>query len=171
MKRPVGLGRGMATLIPNDIIWSGNLWDIPVVYAISAAQAGDKETIRRLAGATLDSTLRDRDAIIPIDSAEVRAFTQDSDSVVVGFGSATGQASATVAAETALSAQLMTETIATAQSVILAIQGGSNLGLPDIQAITNVVQERTTPTANLIIGVAKSDSLNDEIRVTILAAK
>jgi cell division protein FtsZ len=57
-----------------------------------------------------------------------------------------------------------------AQGVLLSIQGGSNLGLYEINDAAKLVEEAVHPDANIIFGAVIDDSLGDEVRVTVIAA-
>jgi len=54
--------------------------------------------------------------------------------------------------------------------VLLSIQGGSNLGIFEINDAARLVQEAVHPEANIIFGAVIDDTLCDEVRVTVIAA-
>ncbi len=54
--------------------------------------------------------------------------------------------------------------------MLLSIQGGSNLGLYEINDAARLVAEAVHPDANIIFGAVIDDSLGDEVRVTVIAA-
>jgi cell division protein FtsZ len=53
---------------------------------------------------------------------------------------------------------------------LLSIQGGSNLGIFEINDAARLVQEAVHPEANIIFGAVIDDTLGDEVRVTVIAA-
>src|SRR5699024_188587 len=53
---------------------------------------------------------------------------------------------------------------------LLAIQGGSDLGLHEVSEAARLVQEAAHPDANIIFGSVIDDALGDEVRVTVIAA-
>ncbi|SEC28864.1 FtsZ family, C-terminal domain, partial [Paramicrobacterium humi] len=57
-----------------------------------------------------------------------------------------------------------------AHGVLLSIQGGSNLGIFEINDAARLVQEAVHPEANIIFGAVIDDTLGDEVRVTVIAA-
>src|SRR5699024_11535117 len=57
-----------------------------------------------------------------------------------------------------------------AYGVLLAIQGGSDLGLHEVSEAARLVQEAAHPDANIIFGSVIDDALGDEVRVTVIAA-
>ena len=57
-----------------------------------------------------------------------------------------------------------------AHGVLLSIQGGSNLGIFEINDAAQLVKEAAHPEANIIFGTVIDDTLGDEVRVTVIAA-
>lgn len=54
--------------------------------------------------------------------------------------------------------------------MLLSIQGGTDMGLFEINEAARMVQEVAHPEANIIFGAVISDNLGDEVRVTVIAA-
>ena len=54
--------------------------------------------------------------------------------------------------------------------MLLSIQGGSNLGIFEINDAAQLVKEAAHPEANIIFGTVIDDTLGDEVRVTVIAA-
>ncbi|MDQ2851280.1 MAG: cell division protein FtsZ, partial [Actinomycetota bacterium] len=81
-----------------------------------------------------------------------------------------GEDRAVQAAEYAISSPLLEASIDGAQGVLLSIQGGSDLGLFEINEAAKLVQEAAHPEANIIFGAVIDDALGDEVRVTVIAA-
>src|SRR5699024_12776498 len=65
---------------------------------------------------------------------------------------------------------LLEASIDGAYGVLLAIQGGSDLGLHEVSEAARLVQEAAHPDANIIFGSVIDDALGDEVRVTVIAA-
>ncbi len=57
-----------------------------------------------------------------------------------------------------------------AHGVLLSIQGGSDLGLFEINEAAQLVANSAAPDANIIFGAVIDDALGDEVRVTVIAA-
>jgi cell division protein FtsZ len=57
-----------------------------------------------------------------------------------------------------------------ARGVLISIQGGSNLGIFEINDAAELVRESVHPEANIIFGAVIDDTLGDEVRVTVIAA-
>ena len=88
----------------------------------------------------------------------------------MGIGSARGAERAIKATEMAVSSPLLDQTIDGAHGVLLSIQGGSNLGIHEINEAASLITEHVHPDANVIFGMSIDDSLGDEVRVTVIAA-
>jgi cell division protein FtsZ len=95
---------------------------------------------------------------------------QGAGSALMGIGSARGDDRAVQAAELAISSPLLEASIDGAHGVLLSIQGGSDLGLFEINEAARLVQEAAHPEANIIFGAVIDDALGDEVRVTVIAA-
>ena len=108
--------------------------------------------------------------LINLDFADVKAVMQGAGSALMGIGSARGDDRAVQAAELAISSPLLEASIDGAHGVLLSIQGGSDLGLFEINEAARLVQEAAHPEANIIFGTVIDDALGDEVRVTVIAA-
>ena len=95
---------------------------------------------------------------------------QGAGSALMGIGSASGEDRAVKAAELAIASPLLEASIDGAHGVLLSIQGGSDLGLFEINEAARLVQEVAHPDANIIFGAVIDDALGDEARVTVIAA-
>jgi cell division protein FtsZ len=70
----------------------------------------------------------------------------------------------------AISSPLLEASIDGAHGVLLSIQGGSDLGLFEINEAAQLVANSAAPDANIIFGAVIDDALGDEVRVTVIAA-
>ena len=91
-------------------------------------------------------------------------------SALMGIGSARGEDRARAAAEMAVSSPLLEASIDGAHGVLLSIAGGSDLGLFEVSAAANLIQNAAHEDANIIFGTVIDDALGDEVRVTVIAA-
>ncbi|HLP22922.1 MAG TPA: cell division protein FtsZ [Microbacteriaceae bacterium] len=108
--------------------------------------------------------------LINVDFADVKSVMQGAGTALMGIGAARGADRAIKAAELAVASPLLEASIDGAQGVLLSIQGGSNLGIFEINDAAKLVQEAVHPEANIIFGTVVDDSLGDEVRVTVIAA-
>src|SRR5690606_3232213 len=105
-----------------------------------------------------------------LDFADVKSVMQGAGSALMGIGSSRGADRAIKAAELAVASPLLEASIDGAHGVLLSVQGGSNLGIFEINDAARLVQEAVHPEANIIFGAVIDDTLGDEVRVTVIAA-
>ena len=108
--------------------------------------------------------------LINVDFADVKSVMQGAGSALMGIGASRGADRAIKAAELAVASPLLEASIDGAHGVLLSIQGGSNLGIFEINDAARLVQEAVHPEANIIFGAVIDDTLGDEVRVTVIAA-
>jgi len=106
---------------------------------------------------------------INLDFADVSAIMKDAGRAHMGVGSATGRDKAEQAAMAAVASPLLESSINGAMGVLINITGSSDLGLDDVEIAASIVQEAANPEANIIFGSAFDDTLQDEMRVTVIA--
>ncbi|MEW6049133.1 MAG: cell division protein FtsZ, partial [Bacillota bacterium] len=108
--------------------------------------------------------------LINLDFADVRTIMSSAGSALMGIGRASGSEDRAVkAARAAVSSPLLEASIQGARGILLNITGSSNLGLFEVNEAAQVVIEAADPEANVIFGAVIDDSLNDEVRVTVIA--
>ena len=108
--------------------------------------------------------------LINLDFADVKSVMQGAGTALMGIGAARGEDRAVQAAEMAISSPLLEASIDGAHGVLLSVQGGSDLGLLEVNEAARLVQEAAHPEANIIFGTVIDDALGDEVRVTVIAA-
>lgn len=107
--------------------------------------------------------------LINLDFADVRTIMTDAGSALMGIGRATGDDRAVKAAKHAITSPLLEASIEGARGILLNITGSSNLGLFEVNEAAEIIAEAADPDANIIFGAVIDDSLEDEIRVTVIA--
>ncbi|MEY4457896.1 MAG: cell division protein FtsZ [Actinomycetota bacterium] len=138
--------------------------------AISAPEAFAIADEVLLSGVQGISDLITNPGLINLDFADVRSVMQDAGTALMGIGSARGAERAVKATEAAIASPLLDTTIDGAHGVLLSIQGGSNLGIHEINEAASLITEVVHPDANVIFGMSIDDTLGDEVRVTVIAA-
>ncbi len=151
-------------VIPNDRLLSISDRGISVLDAFRTA---DQVLLSGVQGIT---DLITTPGLINLDFADVKSVMQGAGSALMGIGSARGEDRAVCAAEMAISSPLLEASVDGAHGVLLSIQGGSDLGLFEINEAARLVQEAAHPDANIIFGAVIDDALGDEVRVTVIAA-
>ena len=105
---------------------------------------------------------------INLDFADVSAVMKDG-RAHMGVGRAAGKDKAEAAAKMAISSPLLETSINGARGVLINVTGSMDIGLEEVETAANLVQEAAHPDANIIFGAAFDDSLEDELRVTVIA--
>lgn len=107
---------------------------------------------------------------INVDFADVRTIMKDRGIAVLGTGCAAGENRAQEATKQAISSPLLENmSIKGAQGILFNIAGGKDLGLHEISQAASLVYEQAHEDANIILGSVIDESLQDEVRVTIIA--
>ena len=106
---------------------------------------------------------------INLDFADVTCIMKDAGFAHMGVGRAAGKGKAEEAARQAVASPLMETSINGARGVLINITGSEDMGLEDVEAAANLVQEAAHPEANIIFGATFDESMQDEIRVTVIA--
>ena len=107
--------------------------------------------------------------LINADFADVKTIMTNAGSALMGIGTAKGEGGAKAAAEAAIKSPLLEASIEGAQGVLFNITGGKELSLFDVTEASNIITEAVDPNANIIFGAVIDESLEDEIRVTVIA--
>ena len=115
------------------------------------------------------SELITRTNTINLDFADVRTIMKDKGIAHMGIGIGTGENRAIDAAKHAISSPLLETTISGATGVLLSIMGDASLSLNEINEAAYLVHEAVSPDANIIFGAGVDESLDDEVRITIIA--
>ncbi|MGW1677834.1 cell division protein FtsZ [Saccharopolyspora sp. NPDC002376] len=151
-------------VIPNDRLLQ--LGDIGVSL-MDAFRSADEVLLSGVQGIT---DLITTPGLINLDFADVKSVMSGAGSALMGIGAAAGEGRAVQAAQKAINSPLLEASMEGAHGVLLAIAGGSDLGLFEINESASLVQESAHPEANIIFGTVIDDSLGDEVRVTVIAA-
>ena len=115
------------------------------------------------------SELINLEQFINLDFADVTSVMAHSGLAHMGIGSATGKDKAQEAANMAIASPLLETSIKGATGVILSFWVSPDVGLEDIDVAANMVINECNPDVNLIFGVGFDESLEDEMRITIIA--
>ena len=115
------------------------------------------------------SELINLEQFINLDFADVTSVMAHSGLAHMGIGSATGKEKAQEAASMAIASPLLETSIKGATGVILSFWVSPDVGLEDIDVAANMVINECNPDVNLIFGVGFDESLEDEMRITIIA--
>jgi cell division protein FtsZ len=151
-------------VIPNDRLKLVS--DARITLANAFSEADD--VLRR--GVQSISDLINVPGFINIDFADVTSVLADSGVAYMGMGRANGKDKAQIAANMAITSPLLETSIKGAKGVIISISASADVGLEDVDLASTMIANECNPDASVIWGVAFDPELEDEMRITIIAA-
>jgi cell division protein FtsZ len=107
--------------------------------------------------------------LINLDFADVRTIMSEGGAALMAVGSAAGEDRARIAAEAAVSSQLLDITIDGARGILFNVTGGSGLTLFEVNQAAAIIKETAHPDVNLIFGAVIDPNMGDNIRLTVIA--
>jgi cell division protein FtsZ len=107
--------------------------------------------------------------LINLDFADVRTIMSEGGAALMAVGKASGEDRARIAAEQAISSQLLDITIDGAKGVLFNVTGGPTLTLFEVNQAAALIRETSHPDVNMIFGAVIDPDMTDEIRVTVIA--
>ena len=107
--------------------------------------------------------------LINLDFADVRAIMSEGGAALMAVGKASGEDRARIAAEAAISSQLLDITIDGARGILFNVTGGPSLTLFEVNQAAAIIKETAHPDVNLIFGAVIDPNMSDELRVTVIA--
>ena len=124
--------------------------------------------VRRQAVANI-SELITVPGFINLDFADVTSVMKDAGYAHIGTGRAAGKDKAAEAARMAISSPLLETSIDMAHGVIVSVIGSDDIGLDEVETAATMVQQAAHPDAHIIFGAFIDDTMDDEIRVVVIA--
>jgi cell division protein FtsZ len=107
--------------------------------------------------------------LINLDFADVRTIMSEGGAALMAVGRGTGEDRARVAAEQAISSNLLDITIDGARGILFNVTGGPSMTLFEVNQAAAIIKETAHPEVNLIFGAVIDPNLGDDIRVTVIA--
>ena len=107
--------------------------------------------------------------VVNADFADIKTVMLDKGLAHMGVGYGKGDNRASEAVREAIASPLLETSIDGATGVILNFTGGTDLGALEVYEAADVVRESADPDANIIFGAVIDETLNDEIRITVIA--
>ena len=150
-------------IIPNDRLKHAT--DQKITFANAFEIADD---VLRQAVQSISDLIRDT-GFINLDFADVTAVMKNAGMAHMGVGRAAGKGKAEEAAKMAISSPLLETSIAGARGVLINITGSMDIGLEEVEQAASLVQQAVHPDALTIFGATFDETLDDEIRVTVIA--
>ena len=150
-------------VIPNERLKQVEDTHITLANAFEIAD----DVLRR--GVYSVSTLINVPGFVNLDFADVTTIMKNAGYAHMGVGSAKGDDKAQLAAMAAISSPLLETSIAGAMGVLVSITASEDIQLQEIEAASQRIYDEAHPDANIIWGAAFDPTLEDEIRITIIA--
>ena len=107
---------------------------------------------------------------INVDFADVRTILSNAGPAWLAIGKGSGENRAIDAARMATKSPLLDITMDGARRILFVITGGASLTLQEVQDAAQVIQDLSDPEANIIFGTCRDPRLEDEIKITMVAA-
>ena len=150
-------------IIPNERLKLAT--DQKITFANAFEIADD---VLRQAVQSISDLIRDT-GFINLDFADVSAIMKDAGLAHMGVGRAAGKGKAEEAARMAISSPLLETSINGARGVLINVTGSMDIGLEEVEQAATLVQQAVHPDALTIFGATFDETLDDEIRVTVIA--
>jgi cell division protein FtsZ len=106
---------------------------------------------------------------INVDFADVRRVMENAGTAFMGLGFGEGKNRADQAAESATTSPILDVNLKGAKGILLSIASASNITMAEVSTITNAVSDNAHEDANIIFGTVVDETLEDQIRVTVIA--
>ena len=107
---------------------------------------------------------------INVDFADVRTILNNAGPAWLAIGRGKGESRAVDAARQATKSPLLDISMDGAKRILFVISGGPTLTLQEVQDSARVIQDLSDPDANIIFGTCRDAKLDDEVKITMVAA-
>ncbi len=107
--------------------------------------------------------------LINVDFADVKTIMRDTGSALMGIGTGTGDNRAIEAANTAISSPLLELSIDGAHGILFTIAGGTDLTMTEVSEAAKIITNSASEDAKIIFGAIVDESLNNTMRITVIA--
>ena len=150
-------------IIPNDRLKYASPEKVTLANAFEIA-----DDVLRQAVQSISDLIRDT-GFINLDFADVTAIMKNAGMAHMGVGRAAGKGKAEEAARMAISSPLLETSIEGAKGVLINVTGSMDIGLEEVEQAASLVQQAVHPDALTIFGATFDETMDDEIRVTVIA--
>ncbi len=107
---------------------------------------------------------------INVDFADVKTILNGAGPAWLAIGRGKGENRAADAAKMCTRSPLLDIAMEGAKRILFVITGGNSLTLQEVQDAAQVIEDMADPEANIIFGTSKDPRLDDEIKMTMVAA-
>lgn len=134
---------------------------------LDAFKKADEVLVQGVAGIT---GLITTPGLINTDFADVKTVLANAGTALMGTGAASGDNRSVLAANAAINSPLLEASLEGARGIVVNITGPSNIGLFEVTNAMEIVRGVAHQDANIIHGLVIDDDVDDEVRVTVVAA-
>ena len=106
---------------------------------------------------------------VNLDFADVTAIMKNAGLAHMGVGEAKGENKAREAAKAAIASPLLETSIKGAHGIIINITVPQGVGLDEVDEASSMVSQEAAPDANIIWGATFDNTLDDTMKITIIA--
>ncbi len=106
---------------------------------------------------------------INLDFADVCSVVKEKENAYIWQGRSTGKNKAEKAVMKAISSNMLENSINDSTDAIVNITGGNDISLKEANFIMTKIKEQTNENINIIFGIRKDESMQNEIHVSIIA--
>ena len=107
---------------------------------------------------------------INVDFADVKTILSNAGPAWLAIGRGKGDHRAIDAAKMATKSPLLDIAMDGAKSILFVVSRGASLSLKEVQDAADVIQDMSDPDANIIFGTSRDQKLDDEVKITMVAA-
>ena len=150
-------------VVPNDRVGDVLAEDAPMIDAFRVVDDVLLQTVQGI----ID--LIAAQGLINLDFADIRSVMKDAGPAVIGLGRGTGEHRAIDAARQAIASPLLEASIDGARGILFNISGPADLGLREVRLAADEIRERADVDANVIFGATFSESLGEDVLITLIA--
>ena len=150
-------------IIPNDRLQYAT--DEKITFANAFAIADD---VLRQAVQSISDLIKTT-GLINLDFADITAVMKDAGLAHMGVGRGSGKNKAEDATRIAINSPLLETSIQGAKGIIVNITGPADMGLEEVELAAEMVKQVADPDALFMMGTAFDETLEDELRVTVIA--
>jgi cell division protein FtsZ len=150
-------------VIPNDRLKYATDQKITMFNAFEIA-----DDVLRQAVTSISDLIKNT-GFINLDFADVTTIMKNAGYAHMGVGRASGKNKAEEAARMAIASPLMETSIDGAKGVLISITGSMDMGLEEVEIAAGLIEEAAHPDANIIFGASFDDTMDDELRVIVIA--
>ena len=108
--------------------------------------------------------------LVNVDFADVRSIMGETGDAIMGAGEGIGENRVSEAVNQAINNALLDDTsIDGATAILINVCGGRDMSIMEWKDVSELITQHVDPSANIIIGLTVDETLEDRIRVTVIA--